>query len=163
MSRAFVREPDGGLPPEPTGEIALPPPPNPVTARGLMLIEQAVADRERRVLETPGSDLVEAERLRRELRYWHARRATAQLTSPPKTVDEVGFGSRVRVAWPGRGEVMLEIVGDDEADPATGRIGWRAPVAAGLMDSGVGDEVDVSIAGRQLRLRVLAVDNQPDT
>jgi transcription elongation GreA/GreB family factor len=160
MSRAFVREPDGDRPPEPTPEIPVPPPPNPVTARGLTLIEQAIADLESRLRAGAGAEPAEAERLRRELRYWLARRATAQLTPPPAG-DEVGFGSRVTVDWPGRGRLVLHIVGDDEADPSAGRVGWRAPAAAALAGNGVGDAVEVSVAGRNLRLTILAVDNQP--
>ena len=160
MSRAFVREPDGEAPPEPLPEIPVPPPPNPVTPRGLALIEQAIADLKRRLDAAPGSDPPAVERLRRELRYWLSRRMTAQLTSPPVAEDEVGFGSCLTVDWSGRGEVVLWIVGEDEADPSTGRIGWRAPVAAALTGSGVGDEVKVLVAGRDVRLRILAVDNR---
>ena len=76
--------------------------------------------------------------------------------------DEVGFGSRVTLAWPGRGEVALRIVGEDEADPAAGRIGWRAPVAAALGGAGAGDSVEVTLGGRLLRLSILAVDNRPE-
>jgi len=106
---------------------------------------------------------VEADRLRRELRYWTARQAMAQLTPPPRTADEVGFGSRVTVDWPDRGKIDLQIVGDDEADPSIGRIGWRAPVAAALVGNGPGDEVEVSVGGRNLWLTIIAVDNQTES
>jgi transcription elongation GreA/GreB family factor len=162
MSRAFVREPDGDVPPEPVPEIPLPPPPNPVTPRGLTLIETAVADLESQLRAAADTDPAETERLRRELRYWTARRATAQPTPPPEEEDVVGFGSRASVNWPGRGTVALQIVGDDEANLAVGRVGWRAPIAAALVGNGVGDEVEVTVAGRALRLKILAVDNQAD-
>jgi transcription elongation GreA/GreB family factor len=162
MSRAFVREPDGDVPPEPFPEIPVPPPPNPVTRRGLALIEQAITNLESQLNGGAGADSAEFERLRRELRYWTARQATAQLTHPPETLDAVGFGSRVTVGWPGRGNLELQIVGHDEADPSAGRIGWRAPVAAALFGNGPGDEVEVSVGGRNLRLAIVAVDNQTD-
>lgn len=159
MSRAFVREPDAEAPPEPLADIPLPPPPNPVTRRGLALIEAAVADFEQRLARTPSEDLAEAAELRRRLRYWTSRRATAQLTAPPADPDEVGFGSRVRLAWPGRGEVRIEIVGEDESDPPSGRVSWRAPTAAVLIGNGTGDTVDAPIAGETRPLKILAVEN----
>jgi transcription elongation GreA/GreB family factor len=77
-------------------------------------------------------------------------------------LDAVGFGSRVMVSWPGRGNLELQIVGDDEADPSAGRISWRAPVAAALLGNGPGDEAEVSVGGRNLLLTILAVDNQTE-
>ena len=162
MSRAFVREPDGDAPPEPVPDIPVPPPPNPVTGRGLALIEQAITGLESQLSGVAGATPVEVERLRRELRYWTTRQAMAQLTPPPMTAEEVGFGSRVTVSWPDRGKVDFRIVGDDEADPSAGRIGWRAPVAAALVGNGPGDEVEISVGGRNLRLIIVAVDNQTE-
>jgi transcription elongation GreA/GreB family factor len=162
VSRAFVREPDAETPPEPLADITLPPPPNPVTPRGLALIEAAVADLEERLARAPPElkpDPAEAAELRRRLRYWTARRAIAQLTAPPSDPEEVGFGSHVTLAWPGRGEVRIEIVGEDESDPPAGRVSWRAPTAAALIGNGVGDTIDAPIGGETRRLKILAVDN----
>ncbi len=158
MSRAFVREQDAETPPEPVAEIPLPPPPNPVTKRGLALIEAAIADLEERLAHAP-PEPAEAAELRRRLRYWTARRATAQLTAPPADPEEVGFGSRVTLAWPGRGEVSLEIVGEDESDPPAGKVSWRAPTAAALIGNGAGDTIDAPIGGETRPLRILAVEN----
>ena len=159
MSRAFVREPDAEMPPEPLADIPVPPPPNPVTARGLALIEAAVADLEARLGDGSDLDAGESAELRRKLRYWTARRTTAQLTRPPLDPDEVGFGSQVTVAWPGRGKVAMAIVGEDESDPSAGRVSWRAPTASALIGNGKGDKVDVAIAGRNVSLAILALRN----
>lgn len=156
MSRAFVREPDGGAPAEPLPDIPLPPPPNPVTARGAARIEATIAELEARLSETEAADHAE---LKRRLRYWTARRTTAQITPPPTDPDEVGFGSRVMLAWPGRGDVTVEIVGEDESEPATGRIGWRAPLAAALIGAGRGETVEATLGPGPVSLRVLAVKN----
>lgn len=163
MSRAFVKEQDADTPPEPLPDIPVPPPPNPVTARGLRLIEAAIADIQARLPEAVERDAAEAAELRRKLRYWTARRTTAQLTRPPGSDDEVGFGSRVTVRWPGRGDVSMEIVGEDEGDPAAGRVSWRAPTAAVLIGNGTGDRVEASIGGKKVRLAILAVDNAERT
>ncbi len=142
MNKAFVREPDVEVP-EQLPELPLPPPPNPVTAEGNRRIVAAL----------------EAAATPRERRYWAARLSTARITPPPADADEIGFGSQVTLDWPGRGAVTLSIVGEDEADPAKGLIGWRAPVAAALTGNGTGDEVAVTLAGRQVVLRVRAVRN----
>ncbi|WP_291296788.1 GreA/GreB family elongation factor [Elioraea sp.] len=160
MSKAFVREPDGEVPGQ-LPEIPVPPGPNPVTAEGHTRIVTALDAIERRLADEGGlPERADADRLHRERRYWTARLATARITAPPADPHEVGFGSQVTVAWPGRGQVVLHIVGDDEADPTRGLIGWRAPVAAALIGSGMGDDVTVPLAGRDVPLVVLAVRNQ---
>ncbi len=160
MNKAFVREPDVEVP-EPLPELPVPPRPNPVTSQGLRQVTGAIEELDRRLASKVELvlDFDEVERLQRDRRYWTARLATAQITDPPSAPDEIGFGSDVTVAWPGRGEVTFRIVGEDEADPARGLIGWRAPVAAALAGNGTGDEVDIELAGRQIRLTVLAVRN----
>lgn len=159
MNKAFVREPDVEVP-EPLPELPVPPLPNPVTRAGLQRITAAIADIDRSLATaTPEG----AARLQRDRRYWAARLATAQITAPPDDPEEIGFGSEVTLDWPGRGQVTLRIVGEDEADPASGAIGWRAPVAAALTGNGTGDTVDIALAGRTIHLAVLAVRNTPET
>ena len=164
MNKAFVREPDADEPEE-LPELPVPPPPNPVTSAGLRQIDAAIEDLDRRLAAAAGTDATAdaVEHLHRERRYWLARHATARLTDPPSAPDEIGFGSDVTVNWPERGEVTLRIVGEDEADPTRGLIGWRAPVAAGLAGNGTGDVVDIDLAGREIRLTVLAVRNRTDS
>lgn len=160
MNKAFVREPDVEVP-ERLAELPVPPPPNLVTSWGLRQITASIEDLDRRLAmkAEAGLDPDEVARLQRDRRYWTARFATAQLTDAPPDPDEIGFGSEVTVAWPGRGEVTLRIVGEDEADPNHGLVGWRAPVATALAGNSTGDEVDIELAGRQIRLAVLAVRN----
>lgn len=156
MSRAFVREPDAETPPEPLPDIPLPPPPNPVTARGAARIEALISDLEARLADPAAPDAAE---LRRKLRYWTARRAIAQITPPPADPDEVGFGSSITLSWPGRGTITIEIVGEDESDPATGRVSWRAPIASALIGAAAGESVEATVGARSLLLTVLAVQN----
>jgi len=161
MSKAFTREPDDEMP-DRLPEIPLPPPPNPVTAEGHRQIVTTIEALERRLAAEPGSlGQADLERAQRDHRYWTARLISAQLTASPTDPDEVGFGSEVTVAWPERGEVTLRIVGEDEADPAQGLIGWRSPVAAALTGSGVGDQVVVPLASDDIHLTILAVRNTP--
>ena len=54
--------------------------------------------------------------------------------------DQVRFGATVELADESDNRRVLTIVGDDEADAASGKIGWSAPVARALIGARVGDE-----------------------
>lgn len=54
--------------------------------------------------------------------------------------DQVRFGATVELADEDDNRRVLTIVGDDEADAASGKIGWSAPVARALIGARVGDE-----------------------
>lgn len=135
MSVAFRRDSDEEHR-EPRFELPIPPGPNLVTARGLALIGDRVM-----ALEAAVAAADEAARaaLRRELRYWHTRQTTA-VPAPPPAPGEAGIGSRVTIRT-GGGERVVEIVGSDEADAATGRVGFQAPLARALMGAMAGERV----------------------
>ena len=135
MSVAFRRESDEEHL-EPRFELPIPSGPNLVTPRGLALIAERVAALEAR-LATAEEDKREA--AARELRYWRTRSITATL-APPPPVDEVAFGSRVRVRIKGA-EREIEIVGDDEAEPGAGRIAFSSPLARALIGAAEGERV----------------------
>ena len=80
MSRAFVKEADGAEAVEELPDRPIGPERNLVTARGLALIEAEVA--RLRVLLAEArtkEDRSEITHVARDLRYWSARRASAQL------------------------------------------------------------------------------------
>ena len=54
--------------------------------------------------------------------------------------DQVRFGATVELADEEDSRRTLTIVGDDEADASSGRIGWSAPIARALIGARVGDE-----------------------
>lgn len=149
MSVAFRREGDDEHK-EPRFELPIPPGPNLVTRRGLRLIEARVA-----ALETAAADVEDAARetIRRDLRYWRTRLATARLTSPPDD-GQVGFGTLVTLRLAGA-ERVIAIVGDDEADPAAARISWSAPLARAMVGAEPGETRD--FAGHADAIEVLAV------
>lgn len=138
MSVAFRRESDEEHL-EPKFELPVPPGPNIVTSRGLTLIEARVAELEIRLAHP----LPEEERkaVLRDARYWRVRQASAQLGSVPSG-ENVAFGTRVTFERDGQSRT-IEIVGHDESDPATARIGFTAPLVRALLGSEVGDEVDL--------------------
>ena len=131
MSVAFRRESDEEHK-EPRFELPIPAGPNLVTARGLASIEARVAELE--------AATAPDEAAKRDLRYWRTRLATAQL-APPPPADTVAFGARVTYRLNGLTRTV-DIVGDDEADPAHGRIAFSAPLARALIGAGAGDSAD---------------------
>lgn len=136
MSVAFRRESDDEHK-EPTFELPIPPGPNLVTARGLAQIEAKVI-----ALDTAIAAEADEERrkaLRRDLRYWQTRRATAEIVVP-RDLDEVAFGTRVSVRMAGAVR-SIAIVGMDEAVPAEGLIGFQAPLARALIGAAEGDRL----------------------
>jgi transcription elongation GreA/GreB family factor len=138
LSRAFVKDDD------PTGGAAvlsdrpISPHPNLVTQRGLRQIEEQVASFERE-LANPEAGPEAQGRAARELRYWSARLATARLEAPPAAPAEVRFGTAVTVLGGDGRQHRYMIVGEDEADPDTGRIAWTSPVARALLGAEEGD------------------------
>lgn len=151
MSVAFRRESDDEHL-EPTFELPLPPGPNLVTPRGRALIEERIAALEAEIAATEEVEAVK--KLRRDLRYWQTRRATAVETRP-RDDGAVGFGNRVTFVLLGR-ERQVTLVGDDEADPAAGTIAFSAPLARALMGAEAGELV--AFNGRDDAIEVIAVE-----
>ena len=139
MSRAFVKEDDDAPPPPPLGR-AVSGAPNRVTERGFRLIVAEI-DRIEAALGAGQDPDVEAQ-LRRDLRYWTARRASAQPVPHQREPHEAGFGVKVTIRRGGAVQV-IEIVGEDEAEPAQGRIGWTSPLARALDGAGPGETVEL--------------------
>ena len=77
----------------------------------------------------------------RELRYWSARRATAELVPTRPATEVVRFGSRVTLGRADGSTVAFRIVGEDEADPALGKISWVAPLARSVLGRSAGESV----------------------
>ena len=154
MSVAFRRESDEEHK-EPRFELPIPPGPNLVTAAGLKLAETRVAELGARVAaETDELALADAQR---SLRYWRTRLATAELAPPPPE-DEAAFGSRVTFRLNGQ-ERTVDIVGDDEADPAAGKLAFSAPLARALIGAGPGDFAD--FGGKADAIEIVSVGPIP--
>jgi transcription elongation GreA/GreB family factor len=142
MSRAFVKEQDEaqGLAELPDRPIS--PHPNLVTPEGLAAIDAALV-RARRDYEQAqvAGDRHQMAIAGRELRYWSARRSTAELVAPPTDSDTVRFGSRVTVVRDDGRRQSFRIVGEDEADPARGTLSYASPLGHTLAGKKVGDVV----------------------
>ena len=144
MSRAFVKESDDvpELPDRPISEH-----PILVTEKGLAQIEAEIAAYRAALTEAQlAEDRAAIAAASRELRYWNARRASAELQPPPADCDSVHFGCRVTIQRDppppkGKATVTYTIVGEDEADPTKGTLSFVSPLARALIGKEVGDVV----------------------
>jgi transcription elongation GreA/GreB family factor len=139
MSRAFVNEDKAveDLPDRPVSTH-----PNYVTEKGLALIDAALEKARREHAEAQASgDRAGLAKAGRELRYWSARRASAQLVEAKPNVDSVQFGSTATIDRDDGREQTFKIVGEDEADPSQGTISHVSPLAVSLLGRKVGDVV----------------------
>jgi transcription elongation GreA/GreB family factor len=158
MSVAFRRESDEEHK-EPRFELPIPPGPNLVTAAGLAQAEARVAAL-KALIAAEQEEAARAE-AQRDLRYWSTRLATAELAPPPPE-DQAGFGSRVAFRLNGQ-ERIVEIVGDDEADPNAGKIAFSAPLARALIGAGPGDFSDFGGEADAIELLRLEAVIPPET
>ena len=155
MSVAFTREQDyesqaADLPDRPVS-----PHPNLVTPQGLAQIEAelAAAQAAYRAAQAHGdvdTDRTAMARATRDLRYWSARRSSAQLVEPDRHTGKVVFGGQVTFVRDDGREQTFRIVGEDEADPAEGRVSYVSPLARALMGKEVGDTAVV--AGHEVEI-----------
>ena len=144
MAVAFTREEDyesqaADLPDRPISSA-----PNLVTATGLAAIEAELASAraayaDAQVQGGVSTDRTAMARATRDLRYWSARRASAQLTEPGHEPDKVQFGREVEFEREDGRRHVFRIVGEDEADPARGSVSYVSPLARSLMGKAVGE------------------------
>lgn len=91
--------------------------------------------------------------LRRDLRYWQSRRASAEIVSPAAASEIVRFGSTVVIERDDRWRQTYRIVGEDEADPALGTLSHASPLARALIGKQEGDVLRVGNSD----IRIVAV------
>ncbi len=157
MSQAFTRE----------GDASEDPPERPVSDRPNYVTSQGLADlrarldeltrRRSKVLDrsNPESD-AQRRLVERDMRYVEARIEGAILVDRRSRglPDDIRFGATVLLR-DAAGEKRLCIVGEDEADPAQGRLSWCSPLAMALMGAKPGDEVAWEGPGGRSTARVL--------
>ena len=143
MSRAFVKELEDAA--EELPERPISPHSNLVTAEGLAHIEGEVTRlQQEHAAAQVANDRTALARTARDLRYWTARRATAQLVATPSDRSKVHFGSTVTIVRNDGRRQTFRIVGEDEADPAHGTLSHVSPLARALFGKQVGDTIEVA-------------------
>ena len=171
MSRAFVRDD------APEAPLFIPPraplPPgatNVVTPRGLALLraEKAALEAERARLDGDERDDAKRERavLVGRLGELSVRLASARVVDPQRQPhDEVRFGATVTLrtrtgAQPGE-ERRITVVGVDEADAASGRVAFTAPIARAITGKRVGETGALRTARGEEVLEVVSITYEP--
>ena len=145
MSRAFTREEDSENAIAGIGERPVSQHRNLVTENGLALIEAELARlREELAKAEADSDRERMALMSRDLRYWNARRESAEVSTPEADSDVVRFGMTVSLEGEDGGSVIWKIVGEDEANPANGSISHVSPMARALFGKRVGESGTVS-------------------
>ena len=157
MSVAFTKESDAEAVAADVPDRPVSSHPNFVTPAGLAALdaELAAARAAYNTAQASGgitADRTAMARATRDLRYWSARRASAQLVAP-QAGDRVVFGSRVTFAGADGAPRTYVIVGEDEADPAAGTVSYVAPLARALIGKQVGDAA--TVAGHEVEIVAL--------
>jgi len=144
MSVAFTKEEDSesvaaNLPDRPISPHA-----NLVTPQGLAQLDEALAAARAAYAAAQSAGDVSADRTAmaratRDLRYYGARRASAQLMTPRPDATVVAFGNAVTFDREDGRRQTYRIVGEDEADPAKGAVSYVSPLAQALLGKAVGD------------------------
>ena len=158
MSVAFTREEDLEATAADLPDRPISPHPNLVTPEGLAQIEAALAAARAAYGAAQAHGSIEADRTAmaratRDLRYWSARRASAQLVETRRD-GRVRFGGSVTIEREDGRSQTWRITGEDEADPAAGSVSHVSPLAVALIGKRVGDEA--TVAGQTVE--VVAVD-----
>jgi transcription elongation GreA/GreB family factor len=144
MSRAFTREEDNEAIAD-IGERPVSTHRNLVTERGLALIESELS----RLREELGKAERQENRehlalVSRDLRYWTARRESAELSLPEAGSAVARFGMTVELEGEDGAKVHWKIVGEDEAEPSKGTISHVSPMARALFGKAAGDVATVN-------------------
>lgn len=143
MSRAFIKEDDGGRP-ENLLERPVSPLPNYMTPEGHRVMSQQLAQLEGELAALKdGEELSRKSRqayLARDVRYYLARLRSARLVPyPAKPPERVVFGCAVTFVDGQDNEYCYQIVGEDEADLKQHKISWASPLARALMNKQEGE------------------------
>ncbi|HEX8384422.1 MAG TPA: transcription elongation factor GreB [Sphingomonas sp.] len=95
----------------------------------------------------------------RRLGFLSRRMKAAKLVDPAAQEDRsrVWFGATVTVADADDRERVLTLVGDDETDAGTGRVGWNSPIARALRGAAVGDVRRVELPTGEREYEVIAL------
>ncbi len=145
MSSAFTKDVDnGGAMPE-VGERQISDARNLVTHEGLAMMDaeiaflqdamgkaEAAGDREQIALNA------------RDLRYWSARRESAEVSVPDGESDVVRFGMTVQLKGADGKLVTWKITGEDEADVKHHKISHVSPMAAALFGKKHGEVISLN-------------------
>lgn len=149
MSVAFTKEGDAEASAADLPDRPVSPHPNLVTPEGLAALDAGLAEARAAYAAAQHAGDVEADRTAmaratRDLRWSTARRASARLVEPAPSDGLARFGATVAFVRADGRSGRYRIVGEDEADPAQGRVSYVSPLARALLGKAVGEVATVA-------------------
>jgi len=95
----------------------------------------------------------------RRINFLSKRMAAAKVTDPARQPDRsrAWFGATVTLADEEDRELVVTLVGEDEADASAGRISFHSPLARALRGAAVGDVRRVVLPGGERDYEVVAI------
>jgi transcription elongation factor GreB len=96
----------------------------------------------------------------RRIGWLSKRMKNANVVDPSAQPDRtrVFFGATVTLVDEDDNERIVTLVGEDETDPAAGRIAWTSPVARAIRGAGVGDVRRVTLPAGERELEIVRID-----
>jgi len=96
----------------------------------------------------------------RELGHLARRMKKLRVVDPSRQTerDRVFFGATVTIADEDDSHKTITIVGDDEQDASTGRIGWSAPLSRALRGAAIGDLKTVRLPSGEKEWEVISIE-----
>jgi transcription elongation GreA/GreB family factor len=162
MSRAFVKE-DGDDAGEPVKRQASGRP-NYVTPAGLVSLKARAAELawkraelvSKQRLDEPRS--IELRQAEYDLEYYEGRlKGAIVVDNRGLEASDVRFGATVSVREADGALREYRIVGEDEADPAAGKLNWGSPLASALLGAAPGARVALARKGGAVQVEVVSV------
>ncbi|MBC3377394.1 GreA/GreB family elongation factor [Pseudomonas sp. SWRI92] len=165
MSRAFVNEDNAAAQADQPVERQVSAQPNYVTPTGFAQLQAQVAELQAlHGQQAARGDLVDQQRvadLERDLRYFNQRLQSAQVVTPSDS-DQVRIGHWVTFADEHDHEQRVQLVGEDQADAASGLINWGSPLGRALLGTRIGDEATWKRPMGDMVIEVVAIDLTSD-
>ncbi|MCP3753008.1 GreA/GreB family elongation factor [Pseudomonas sp. SBB6] len=162
MSRAFVNEDQAAAQASQPVERRISEQPNHVTARGLTLLQQRLAElnslRSELLSQGDQADQQRLAEIERDLRYFSARVQSAQVVAPATSHEKVQIGSRVLFVDEQGQQHQVQLVGEDQAYAASGLINWGSPLGRALLGAAPGDEVLWRRPAGDVRIEIVAIE-----
>jgi transcription elongation factor GreB len=95
----------------------------------------------------------------RELGWLSKRMKAARVVDPSEQPDKsrVWFGATITIADQDDRQRTLTLVGDDEADAGSGRIGWNSPLARAVRGGAVGDLRRVTLPAGEVEYEIVGI------
>ena len=96
----------------------------------------------------------------RRIDWLSKRMAAANVLDPANQPDRsrVYFGATVTLVDEQDEERIVTLIGDDEADAGSGRVGWNSPIARAVRGAAVGDVRRVQLPSGEKEFEIVAIE-----